>query len=112
MRRFHLIRDEDTTGISGTGYVAEGVEWADGTCAMRWTTEYRSTAVYNSIGDVEVIHGHEGRTRIVWADEDLAGQAGATHYFSTYCIHDLHESCRDSCKFCPETCRCDCHEEP
>lgn len=31
MRTFHLERDIDITGISGTGLVAEGVEFADGT---------------------------------------------------------------------------------
>ena len=36
MRTFRLIRDEDPTGISGTGSVAEGVEFDDGTVAMRW----------------------------------------------------------------------------
>lgn len=33
------------------------------------------------------------------------------HYYSTYCIHDLHDQCRFTCKHCEETCRCDCHEE-
>ena len=31
------------------------------------------------------------------------------HYYSTYCIHDLHNTCRLTCKTCGDRCRCDCH---
>jgi hypothetical protein len=31
------------------------------------------------------------------------------HYYSTYCIHDLHDDCRLDCKTCQEPCRCICH---
>jgi len=34
MRTFFLERIEDETGISGTGIVAEGVEFSDGQIAM------------------------------------------------------------------------------
>jgi len=70
MRRFELHRDEDASGISGTGVVAEGVAFGDGSAALRWRTSVRSTAVYTSMSDVEHIHGHGGRTRIVWLDAD------------------------------------------
>lgn len=65
MKLFHLDRIEDETGISGTGRVAEGVVFSDGTCAMRWLTAHKSTAVYSSVDDVKTIHGHGGRTRVV-----------------------------------------------
>jgi L-alanine-DL-glutamate epimerase-like enolase superfamily enzyme len=68
-RRFVLRRNEDETGISGVGEVAEGVQFTDGTCAMRWRTALASTAVYDSVDDVEAIHGHQSRTLIVWVDE-------------------------------------------
>lgn len=69
-RRFELHRDEDETGISGTGVVAEGVEFSDGPVALRWIVgEHRSTVVWPGIASVEAIHGHGGRTRIVWVDE-------------------------------------------
>jgi hypothetical protein len=70
LRRFVLDRLEDATGISGTGVVAQGIEFDDGTVAMRWRTSVPSTAVYASLKDVEAIHGHEGRTVIrVYAEE-------------------------------------------
>lgn len=32
------------------------------------------------------------------------------HYFSTYCIHGLHDDCRLTCKTCAKACLCTCHE--
>lgn len=67
-RVFVLARDEDITGVSGTGPVAQGVEFADGTCAMRWLTEHASTAIYEDVETLQIIHGHGGKTRIVWIE--------------------------------------------
>lgn len=63
-----LHRTEDVTGVSGVGDVAEGVWFTDGTAAIRWRGGTASTAVYGSIGDIEFIHGHQGRTYVVWID--------------------------------------------
>lgn len=68
MRRFHLIRTEDVSGQSGTGTVAEGVEFHDGQVAMRWRTHIRSSALYDCIQDVQEIHGHGGLTTVQWVD--------------------------------------------
>lgn len=69
IRRFYLQRDADVSGISGTGVVAEGVEFTDRTVIIRWTTgQHRSTVTWESIAAVEAIHGHGGATRIVWID--------------------------------------------
>lgn len=69
MRRFHLQREQDVSGISGTGRVAEGVEFSDGSAVVRWIAgEHRSTVVWADIASVEAIHGHGGATRIVWDD--------------------------------------------
>ena len=69
MRRFTLRRVEDETGVSGTGNVAQGVEFDDGTAAMRWLTSTSSVTFYDSVADVEYIHGHGGKTIIDWIDE-------------------------------------------
>jgi len=69
MRTFELHRDEDETGISGTGVVAEGIQFSDGQVALRWQVgDHRSTVVWDDVADVIAIHGHNGKTRIVWAD--------------------------------------------
>lgn len=69
MKRFNLERTEDASGVSGTGNVAQGVEFDDGTVAMRWLTATASTALYASMEDVVTIHGHEGRTVPVFLDD-------------------------------------------
>lgn len=68
MRRFYLNRDEDVTGVSGTGVVAEGVEWDDGKVCLHWHGKQRSTVVWDDIDAVVVVHGHDGATRLVWVD--------------------------------------------
>lgn len=30
-------------------------------------------------------------------------------YVSTYCIHNAHDACRQTCKTCQAPCRCQCH---
>ncbi len=65
-RLFVLRRTEDESGISGTGDVAEGVEFSNGKCVLCWITQYRSVAVYDSIRELESIHGHDGKTLVVW----------------------------------------------
>lgn len=67
MKTFVLYRDEDETGVSGTGTVAEGIQFSDGKVALRWIVgKYRSTVLWDSIEAVEAIHGHNGKTRVVW----------------------------------------------
>lgn len=66
MRLFELHRDIDESGVSGTGVVAEGVEFWDGEVAMRWKTPTSSTAVYHSIVELDHIHSHGGKTRVVF----------------------------------------------
>lgn len=75
MRLFYLVRTEDVTGTSGTGIVAEGVQFTDGTVVLRWVCgPATSTCVYVSLYDLLAIHGHEGRTHI----EPLEAQGGTT----------------------------------
>lgn len=73
MRRFRLIRQEDVSGVSGTGAIVEGVEFSDGSIALRWMTAYRSSVVFDSIDHVIAVHGHDGATVVEWRDsEDTA----------------------------------------
>lgn len=70
-RRFELVRDEDVSGTSGTGVVAHGVVFPDpnGRAVLGWDTEVNSVAVYDSVEELEEIHGHEGRTRVEFVDD-------------------------------------------
>jgi hypothetical protein len=68
MRRFVLKRTEDVSGVSGTGTVAEGVELSNGKVCMQWLSSNSSLVIYDCIKEVETIHGHEGRTSVVFID--------------------------------------------
>lgn len=68
MRTFHLQRDEDATGVSGTGKVAEGAEFTDGRCVLCWLGPVSSVAVYPNMKQLEAIHGHGGKTRAVFEE--------------------------------------------
>lgn len=68
MRRFKLNRKEDETGVSGIGIIAQGIELEDGIVVLKWLTERRSTAIYQSMADVQMIHGYQGKTVVEWID--------------------------------------------
>lgn len=65
-RLFTLVRAEDVSGTSGTGVVAEGVEFSDGTCVVHWLSQMFSIEICDNLHVVEKIHGHEGRTKVVF----------------------------------------------
>lgn len=69
MRRFHLQRNVDETGVSGVGIVAEGVEFTNGAVAMTWHSPHRCVNIYESIKTVEELHGHDGKTIVIFLDE-------------------------------------------
>lgn len=62
------MRYEDRSGVSGTGIVAHGVEFADGAVAVRWCGEFPSTSTWESVAAVVAIHGHGGATEVRWVD--------------------------------------------
>lgn len=65
-KRFEMQRDRDVSGISGTGVVAEGIEFSDGTVVIRWLGDKPSTVVWPSIQAATAVHGHDGSTRFVY----------------------------------------------
>lgn len=69
MRRFVLVRQEDVSGTSGTGVVAEGIEFSNGQAVLHWLTQLESIAVYASMKVLDQVHGHNGKTKIEWMDE-------------------------------------------
>lgn len=70
-RRFFFKRKVDVSGTSGTGWVAEGVVFHDGTVALRWRTDTASTGLYGSMEELKKIHGHEGNTEIIFVPNDV-----------------------------------------
>jgi len=60
-----ILRHEDESGVSGTGVVAEWVEYSDGEVVVHWTSHTPSTNHYRNFKQVEAIHGHGGKTELV-----------------------------------------------
>jgi hypothetical protein len=69
MRAFVMHRKVDSSGISGTGLVAEGIEFSDGKVALRWLSENGSTVVWDSMEAARAIHGHNGDTEFMFTEE-------------------------------------------
>jgi hypothetical protein len=69
MRRFQLVRDHDVSGVSGTGQVAEGVEFTNGKAVLCWLSDKSSVALYESLEDLVAIHGHGGYSHVELIDE-------------------------------------------
>jgi hypothetical protein len=65
VQEFHLLREEDVSGTSGVGVVARGVKLPSGACVLEWCTFHSSIAIYKNVADVEAIHGHGGKTKLV-----------------------------------------------
>jgi hypothetical protein len=68
MKLFHFYRNQDHSGVSGTGAVVEGVQFTNGWCALRWISNKSSMCFYRSIEEVKEIHSHGGKTEIVIHD--------------------------------------------
>lgn len=67
-KRFKLVRTEDISGVSGVGDVAVGIVFPDHSAVVYWLSEVHSKVFYNSISEVEKVHGHGGATKLVYID--------------------------------------------
>lgn len=69
-KRFRLQRTEDLSGVSGTGVVAQGVDFG-GQVVLKWNDKGETPGAvgfYETTEHVLKIHGHDGRTKIEWID--------------------------------------------
>ena len=77
MRRFQVYRPKPPANYVQDGYANpvdqvqfEGVQFTDGTVAIRWRTETCSTSIWSSLEDLMKIHGHpEYETVFQWLDK-------------------------------------------
>lgn len=69
VRRFYLMRNEDVSGVSGLGKVAEGCEFENGMCALSFSSQYQHVNTYANMRAVVEVHGHGGKTVVVYVDE-------------------------------------------
>ena len=64
---YELVRDEDVSGISGTGRVGDVVVFPNGKVVVAWDTPAKisTVVIYDKLEDAVTIHGHRGKTRFV-----------------------------------------------
>jgi len=73
MRRFTMSREQDVSGVSGTGHVLEGVLFSTGVCVIHWLTPppRGSISVFDSIDQflsIHVLPHPENRTLLTFED--------------------------------------------
>lgn len=66
MKTFLIYRKEDVSGVSGTGIVAEGVEFHDKQVAISWFGQNHITEIAPNIQTWIDVHGHGGKTEVRW----------------------------------------------
>lgn len=77
MRTFEVYRNEDETGVSGTGKVIEGVIYSDGTCIVQWIPEEspsKSLGIFPSFGAFLAIHvtpHPKNKTEVRFSDGEI-----------------------------------------
>ena len=70
---FTICRQGDESGVSGTGVVIEGVQYATGQVVLHWLTPFPkgSIAIFESIEDFKRVHVNphpSNKTIITWSD--------------------------------------------
>ena len=78
MRRFQMYRPnipidthDENQRNAPDAVQFEGVQFSDGSVAVRWLTAKSSTSVWASMDDMLAIHGHpEYGSVLVWLDEE------------------------------------------
>ena len=70
---FTICRQADESGVSGTGVVIEGVEYATGQVVLHWLTPFPkgSIAIFESLEDLKRVHVNPhptNKTIITWSD--------------------------------------------
>lgn len=73
-RRFVVHRAHDPSGVSGTGIVAEGIQFHDGQVVVSWFGKHHIFECPRSMKTWLRVHGHGGVTCIKWVDTKKASR--------------------------------------
>jgi hypothetical protein len=65
MKKFYLLRHDDVNGNSGTGVVAEGCIFGDGTGSYTWLTHTKTVTAFLNTKQIMDLHSHGGRTEMI-----------------------------------------------
>lgn len=80
-RAFHVLREADVTGISGTGRVLDGVIFHTGQVVVCWRSAHGSITIFEDWTAFENVHlqAHpENRARVIFHDGGSPPDAEAT----------------------------------
>lgn len=73
VKPFYMDRSEDVTGTSGIGIVAQGmITSIDDQVFTTWLSETPSFTIHQSLDTAKYIHGHNGKTQFVIAQDILS----------------------------------------
>ncbi len=64
---FQLIRSVDSTGVSGTGIVADGCVFSNGKVCLCWRGALSSIVIHDNIDNIMKIHCHNGDTYVKYS---------------------------------------------
>ncbi|MCM8552266.1 hypothetical protein [Streptomyces sp. STCH 565 A] len=79
-RRFHLQRLTDVIGATGTGRVADGILWPDGSATVHWRGQDNSDVFWpTGMDGIRRRSCHDGATHIVWDDPEPAPAGHCPH---------------------------------
>jgi len=70
-RAFAIVREEDSTGVSGTGHVLDGVIFHTGQVVVCWRSRYGSITIFENWEAFDSVHlkAHpENRAHVTFAD--------------------------------------------
>lgn len=88
---YHLVRNEDVSGLSGIGVVAHVFELPNSAALLVWdeknVSNVQSVVIYNNCEDLIKVHGHGGRTVLV--QQDINEAADLTNIFDV--VDKAHE---------------------
>lgn len=62
---YKMVRENDESGVSGTGHVGWVIDWPNRFVTLGWVTDPGSVATYRDMEAVDQIHGHGGKTHFV-----------------------------------------------
>lgn len=77
-RIFKMVRHYDETGVSGTGIVADGIEFPNGMVSVCWRSNTPSVNTYRSYVEFKHVHidAHPSNdTEICWGDTTWPDEA-------------------------------------
>jgi hypothetical protein len=87
MRRGIVERDEDVSGVTGTGIVSEFCIASDGRIVIFWPAGH---GYFNSLEEAVKVHGHNGKTRFIILDDDVE-DPGHCKYCHSAAICNNHD---------------------